>query len=78
MTTYRTPSDYRDRRRRHFEPATAAIGREGIGPYDLRHSFASLMIQAGYLDDRRAWADTAVEERRAGQRVPRSLGPRAS
>ncbi len=43
-----TPSDYRNWRRRHFDPATAALGREGIRPYDLRHSFASLMIQAGY------------------------------
>ncbi len=43
-----TTSDYRNWRRRHFDPATAAIGRADLRPYDLRHSFASLMIQAGY------------------------------
>jgi integrase len=40
--------DYKNWRRRRFDPALkdADLGR--VRPYDLRHSFASLMIQAGY------------------------------
>ncbi len=40
--------DYKNWRRRTFKPAAAATGLNGSRPYDLRHSFASLMIQAGY------------------------------
>lgn len=43
-----TDDDYRNWRRRRFDPAAAAADLAGIRPYDLRHSFASLMIQAGY------------------------------
>jgi len=38
--------DYRNWRNRRFVPAATAVGTKR--PYDLRHSFASLMIQAGY------------------------------
>lgn len=40
--------DYRNWRRRRFDPAAAAGGAAGARPYDLRHSFASLMVQVGY------------------------------
>ena len=43
-----TDTDYRNWRRRRFRPALARARVEGSVPYDLRHSFASLMIQAGY------------------------------
>jgi len=43
-----TPVDYRNWRRRRFEPACHAANLGATRPYDLRHSFASLMIQAGY------------------------------
>ena len=42
-----TMADYRNWRRRRFDPAAAIAELEGARPYDLRHSFASLMIQAG-------------------------------
>jgi integrase len=40
--------DYKNWRRRHFDPALDTAGLERTRPYDLRHSFASLMIQGGY------------------------------
>lgn len=40
--------DYKNWRRRRFDPAVKDAGLERARPYDLRHSFASLMIQAGY------------------------------
>lgn len=43
-----TIDDYRNWRRRRFDPGATASSLEGARPYDLRHSFASLMIQAGY------------------------------
>ena len=43
-----TSEDYRNWRRRRFDPAAHEAGLNGSRPYDLRHSFASLMIQAGY------------------------------
>jgi integrase len=42
-----TDSDYRNWRGRVFAPAAKAIGWEGARPYDLRHSFVSLLIQEG-------------------------------
>ena len=39
--------DYRNWRRRIFSPAATAAGVEGIRPYDLRHSFASLLLAQG-------------------------------
>lgn len=39
--------DYRNWRRRTFRSAAAAAGLPGIRPYDLRHSFASLLLAAG-------------------------------
>jgi integrase len=39
--------DYRNWRRRTFRSAAAAAGLSGIRPYDLRHSFASLLLAAG-------------------------------
>ena len=39
--------DYRNWRRRHFEPAAKAVGLDKARPYDLRHSFASLMLHEG-------------------------------
>ena len=40
--------DYKNWRRRRFDPALKDAGLAPGRPYDLRHSFASLMIQAGY------------------------------
>jgi integrase len=39
--------DWRNWRRRVFQPAAAAIGLIGARPYDLRHSFVSLLIHEG-------------------------------
>jgi integrase len=37
-------TDWRNWRRRVFQPAAEAAGLEAIRPYDLRHSFVSLLI----------------------------------
>jgi integrase len=42
-------SDWRNWRRRVFRVTTRACGMEGVRPYDLRHSFASLLIHEGRL-----------------------------
>ena len=39
--------DYRNWRRRHFEPAAKAAEVPNARPYDLRHSFASLLLHEG-------------------------------
>jgi integrase len=39
--------DFRNWRKRAFRPATVAAGVGGARPYDLRHSFVSLLIQEG-------------------------------
>jgi integrase len=39
--------DYRNWRKRKFDAAATASGLENIRPYDLRHSFVSLLIQEG-------------------------------
>jgi integrase len=39
--------DYRNWRRRIFQPACEAVGIGRIRPYDLRHSFASLLLYEG-------------------------------
>jgi len=41
-----TDTDYRNWRNRVYEPAALAVGEAGP-PYDLRHSFASLLIREG-------------------------------
>jgi integrase len=41
--------DYRNWRNRTFKAAARDAGLEGIRPYDLRHSFASLLIHEGRL-----------------------------
>ena len=41
--------DWQNWRRRIFMPAVDAVGLNGTVPYDLRHSFASLMIHEGRL-----------------------------
>ena len=46
-TTF-TATGYRYRRRHRFDPAVDRAGLPITRPYDLRHSYASLMIQAGY------------------------------
>ena len=38
---------YKNWRRRFFDRAAAAVGIEGARPYDLRHSFVSLLIHEG-------------------------------
>jgi len=43
-----TATDYRNWRRRRFDPAVDRAGLPVTRPYDLRHSYASLMVQAGY------------------------------
>lgn len=52
-------------RRRVFDPSAAAAGLEGVRPYDLRHSFVSLLIAEG-----RSIVDVA---RQAGQSPTMSL-----
>jgi len=42
-----TDFDWRNWRRRIFEPAAESVGLESARPYDLRHSFASLLIHSG-------------------------------
>jgi integrase len=39
--------DFRNWRKRVFRPAAEACGLPGLRPYDLRHSFASLLIHEG-------------------------------
>jgi integrase len=41
--------DYRNWRKRQFQPAAEAAGLTGARPYDLRHSFASLMLHEGRI-----------------------------
>ena len=43
-----SPAAYKNWRRRNFEPAIAAAGLAGARPYDLRHSFVSLLIAEGH------------------------------
>jgi len=47
-------TDWRNWRRRVFQPAAEAAGLEAIRPYDLRHSFVSLLIA-----ERRSIVDVA-------------------
>jgi integrase len=42
-----TLTAYKNWRRRYFDPVCAAVGLEGVRPYDLRHSFVSLLIHEG-------------------------------
>jgi integrase len=39
--------DWQNWRRRTFTPAAEAVGLDGAVPYDLRHSFASLLVHEG-------------------------------
>ena len=39
--------DYRNWRKRKYAPAARAAGLQSARPYDLRHSFVSLLIQEG-------------------------------
>jgi len=39
---------YGNWRTRQFDPAAAAVGIPDATPYALRHSFASLLVQAGW------------------------------
>lgn len=41
-------TDYRNWRKRHFDPVAAAVQASHGTPYTLRHSFASLLVQAGW------------------------------
>jgi integrase len=41
-------TDYRNWRKRHFTPTAEAAGIGDATPYALRHSFASLLVQAGW------------------------------
>ena len=41
-------TDYRNWRKREFDPMVAAAGAGEATPYTLRHSFASLLVQAGW------------------------------
>jgi integrase len=41
--------DWQNWRKRVFKPAADAVGLKGVVPYDLRHSFASLLIHEGRL-----------------------------
>lgn len=48
--------DYRNWRRRVYQPAAALVGVTGSRPYDLRHAFASLLIAEG-----RSIVDIAIQ-----------------
>jgi integrase len=41
-------ADYQNWRRRNFDPVAEAAGAVDATPYTLRHSFASLLVQAGW------------------------------
>ena len=41
-------TDYRNWRKRHFDPLAAPVDAGDATPYTLRHSFASLLVQAGW------------------------------
>jgi integrase len=41
-------ADYQNWRRRNFDPVAGAAGAVDATPYTLRHSFASLLVQAGW------------------------------
>lgn len=41
-------TDYRNWRKRHFDPAAGTVDAADATPYTLRHSFASLLVQAGW------------------------------
>lgn len=41
-------ADYQNWRRRIFDPTSEAAGAAAATPYTLRHSFASLLVQAGW------------------------------
>jgi integrase len=43
-----SPAAYKNWHRRFFRPAIAAAGLAGARPYDLRHSFVSLLIAEGH------------------------------
>ena len=43
-----SPDDWKNWRRRTFWPAAGAAGLTGARPYDLRHSFVSLLIAEGH------------------------------
>lgn len=43
-----SPATYKNWHRRNFRPAIAAAGLTGARPYDLRHSFVSLLIAEGH------------------------------
>jgi integrase len=43
-----SPAAYKNWHRRFFRPAIAAAGLTGARPYDLRHSFVSLLIAEGH------------------------------
>jgi integrase len=43
-----SPAVYKNWHRRIFRPAIAAAGLTGARPYDLRHSFVSLLIAEGH------------------------------
>ncbi|MEA2277912.1 MAG: hypothetical protein QOC78_2872 [Solirubrobacteraceae bacterium] len=43
-----SPAAYKNWHRRVFRPATAAAGLTSARPYDLRHSFVSLLIAEGH------------------------------
>ena len=43
-----SPASYKNWHRRMFRSATAAAGLTGARPYDLRHSFVSLLIADGH------------------------------
>jgi len=45
-------TDYRNWRKRHFDPVAAAVEASHGTPYTLRHSFASLLVQAGGIRSR--------------------------
>jgi integrase len=67
--------DYRNRRKRHFQPAAEAAGLTGARPHDLRHSFASLMhVIAELREAPRTSATESIEGARRPQEPPTTNG----
>ena len=69
--TFWRATDWRNCRKRSYKPAAEAVGINGARPYDLRHAFASLLIDEGRL----SVVEIAAQLGHKADRVPRRLRP---